>query len=70
MPQSDAEWAPLLSPAVQLAGSRPAGGLPPIPPAMETQLREFYAPSLAALVASLRSEPDHAEWVAWSEAQP
>jgi hypothetical protein len=66
VPTTDAAWAPLLSPAVQLAGTRPSGGLPAIPPAMQKALREFYAPSLAALVASLSDEPDHAEWERWS----
>ncbi len=44
VPSTNAEWHPLLEPTVQLAGSRPPGGLPPLPAAMETALRNFYAP--------------------------
>ena len=52
----------------QVAGTRPPGGTPPIPPKMVEVLRDFYAPSLSALVDSLQAEPDAIEWRQWAAA--
>lgn len=66
VPQTEDSWASLLSGSVALAGPRPKDGLPPIPDAMESLLRRFYAPHLEQLVGLLQGEPDHSEWVEWS----
>ena len=53
---------------MQVAGSRPEGGTPPLGPATESVLRAFYAPGLAELVSrEMRDEPDAAAWRAWAE---
>ena len=65
-PQSEEEWRPLLSAPVELAGSRPEGGAPPLPTAARTLLRSFYAPGLQELTNSLHDEPDAGEWRAWA----
>ena len=66
-PTDEAGWAPILSPMVQLAGSRPKGGAPPMAAATRELLRTFYTPGLRELLGLLRDEPDAAEWRAWSE---
>ena len=43
-PTDEAGWAPILSPMVQLAGSRPKGGAPPMAAATRELLRTFYTP--------------------------
>ena len=69
-PTSDAEWAPLLDPPVQLAGSRPNGGAPLQSAATTALLREFYSPGLRELVWSLRDEPDALAWREWAQLAP
>ena len=66
-PTDEAGWAPILSPMIQLAGSRPKGGAPPMAAATRELLRTFYTPGLRELLGLLRDEPDAAEWRAWSE---
>jgi len=68
LPSDDAGWAPMLNEPRQVAGTRPPGGTPPIPPKMVEVLRDFYAPSLSALVDSLQAEPDAIEWRQWAAA--
>ena len=53
--------------ARELAGPRPAGGVPPMPPKFEATLRSFYKPSLEELVRMLSDAPDAAEWRAWAQ---
>ena len=65
-PANETQWAALLQPAVQLAGPRPPGGLPPVPKPMEALLRNFDGPGLAELVSSLGAEADAAEWKVWA----
>ena len=65
-PTDEAGWAPLLKPAVQIAGTRPKGGAPPLGASTRELLRKFYTPGLRELTAMMAAEPDAAEWAAWS----
>ncbi len=65
-PADEAGWAPLLSPKVEVAGTRPPGGAPPMAPTARALLMDFYAPGLRELVAMLRDEPDAPEWRKWT----
>lgn len=65
-PSDDAGWRPILSPGISVAGTRPAGGAPPLAGPTRELLKKFYTPSLRELVMMLQTEPDAAEWAAWS----
>ena len=67
LPTNDATWTPLLKPAVQLAGTRPVAGTPPLAAQILDILKQFYAQSLDELVLSLRGELDADEWRTWAE---
>ena len=60
-------WEAFVAPPIELAGSRPPGGVPPLPGATELLLKGFYTPGLHELVSLLSDEPDADEWRIWSE---
>ena len=64
--ETPADWQPMLQLPVRLARPRPVGGLPPIPAAVESILRDFYAPGLSQLAHMLQAEPDAADWRVWA----